>query len=119
MLGISSHPLLFTHLVLLGCSRWCFLPGRCPLVVGEAGRKPLGQLRRTLGMDGGLWHATSDGTLPGGMAALLAKGWPPRCSGHQAQPCDFSRQEGMDDENNWLGAGMEVQRNLSVFASKV
>lgn len=33
----------------------------------------------------------------------------PLCSGHQAQSCNLSWQEGMNDENNWLWAGMKVQ----------
>lgn len=43
----------------------------------------------------------------------------PLCSGHQAQSCNLSWQEGMNDENNWLWAGMKVQLNLSIFASKI
>lgn len=43
----------------------------------------------------------------------------PLCSGHQAQSCNLSRQEGMDDENDRLGARVKVQLNLSFFASKV
>lgn len=31
------------------------------------------------------------------------------CSSHQAEPCNLSRQEGVDDEDNWLGAGVKVQ----------
>lgn len=33
----------------------------------------------------------------------------PRYSGHQAQSCDLSWQEGMNDENNRLGTGVKVQ----------
>lgn len=44
-------------------------------------------------------------------------GWPLSCQ--EAESLDLCRQEGVDDEDYGLGAGMKVQLNLGLGASKV
>lgn len=106
----SRKPVFFWY------SSWCFLvlPSPTP-VVGEADREVWGS-----GEDSGIqsrpWYATpgapftvSDGTRRGRNHPPFLEGKPPLGSGHQAQSCDLRREEGVNDENNWLGAGMKVQ----------
>lgn len=76
---------------------------------------------------GCVWHATSGIGLTKGDAlchtVVALQSFPKAsrrvCSGHQAESCNLSRQEGMNDENNRLRAGMKVQLKLSFFASEI
>lgn len=58
-------------------------------------------------------HLTSHSSPPS------IQGKPSPCSGHQAQSCDLRWQEGVNDEHDRLGAGVKVQLDLSIFASKI
>jgi len=100
-------------------SSWCFLGG--PPCHQWSWQRSLGQVR---GLGDPKLTVASQMVRAHGVPChqpsfSLRQVTPLLCSGHQAQSCDLRRQEGVNDENNRLGAGMKVQLNLSIFASKI